>query len=129
MLTALPTASEGLADAATHPAVVWTAIITACVVVASLAFAKVAEPLAVSWGKIREARQKSEDARIRDLSSQVDHLAGRVYTLERRQQKQDAYLYAHAVWDQKMLEAAIKAGLDIEDIGQPPPLRPPLDAP
>ena len=54
------------------------------------------------------------DARIRDLSSQVDHLEGRIYTLERRQQRQDAYLYAHAVWDQKMLEAAIKACEEID---------------
>lgn len=125
----LSTATEQLSDAATHPAVIWTAVATACVVVILLAGARVVEPLAAAWQKWREARQKSEDARILDLSHQVDHLAGRVYTLERRQQKQDAYLYAHAVWDQKMLEAAIKAGLDIADIGDPPPLRPPLDAP
>lgn len=116
-------------DAATQPAVIWTAVITACVGIILLAAAKVAEPVASAWQKLREARQKAEDARILDLSHQVDHLAGRVYTLERRQQKQDAYLYAHAVWDQKMVEAAIKAGLNLEDIGEPPPLRPPLDAP
>jgi hypothetical protein len=125
----MPIATEGLTDAATHPAVVWTAVAAACIVVILLAFARVAEPVAGAWGKLREARQKGEDARIQDLSSQVDHLAGRVYTLEQRQQRQDAYLYAHAVWDQRMLDAAIRSGLDLEDIGPPPPLRPPLDAP
>lgn len=125
----MPFASEQLTDSATSPVVVWTTIAAACIVVVTLTFAKVAEPVATAWGKLREARQKSEDARIKDLSHQVDHLAGRVFTLEQRQQKQDAYLYAHAVWDQRMVEAAIKAGLDLDDIGQPPPLRPPMDAP
>lgn len=125
----MPTGTEQLTESATNPAVVWTAVAAACLVVVLLAFARVAEPVTSAWSKLREARQKSEDARIRDLSSQVDHLAGRIYTLEQRQQKQDAYLYAHAVWDQKILEAAIKLGINLDDIGAPPPLRPPLDAP
>lgn len=125
----MPTGTEQLTESATNPAVIWTAVAAACVVVVLLAFARVAEPVSTAWAKLREARQRGEDARIRDLSAQVDHLAGRVYTLEQRQQRQDAYLYAHAVWDQKMVEAAIRAGLDLDDIGPPPPLRPPIDAP
>lgn len=121
--------TEQLTDSATHPAVVWTAVAAACLVVIVLAVTRLVEPVSTGWAKIREARQKGEDARIKDLSAQVDHLAGRIYTLEQRQTRQDAYLYAHAMWDQKVIEAYIAAGLDIESIGLPPPLRPPLDAP
>jgi len=56
----------------------------------------------------------------------VDHLAGRVYTLELQQHRQDQYLVEHAKWDHELLMAAIAAGLEVSE---PPPLRPPIDAP
>lgn len=120
---------EGVPDAAAHPLVVYAVVAAAVAYVLAMAVAKAADPISSVLTKRREYKQASEDARIIDLSHQVDHLAGRVYTLEARQIKQDQYLFVHAAWDQRLLELAIQSGIDLDDIGQPPPLRPPMDAP
>lgn len=108
-----------------HPVVVWVAIASAVLVLLSYAVARAAGPVSEALQRWREHRQAGEDARILDLSAQVDHLAGRVFTLEQRQQRQDAYLYAHAEWDRAVLAAAIRHGLDLEELSTPPPLWPP----
>lgn len=118
---------EGVPDAAAHPWVVYAVVAAAVAYVLATAVAKVAEPISSALTKYREHRQASEDARIRDLDRQVDHLLGRVTTLELRQQRQDTFLAEHAAWDRTVLQAAIAAGLTLEDLGQPPPLWPPIE--
>jgi len=129
MLTSIPI-SASLPDAAESPVVIWTVILTTCAVAILLAIAKVVGPLGEAFEsnaeRHRQYKQRDEDARIVDLSSQVDHLAGRVYTLELQQHRQDQYLVEHAKWDHELLMAAIAAGLEVSE---PPPLRPPIDAP
>lgn len=118
----------GAVDAATHPAVIWTVVVTACVSAVFLAAARVLPPMTDALSRMRErsrvARQKTEDARIKDLSEQVDHLAGRVWSLEQSRVRQDAALMAHAVWDQQLIALAIEAGITVPT---PPPLYPPPD--
>jgi hypothetical protein len=115
-----------LGESASHPTVVWTVIATACLTVIILAAARLAGPLSEMFEQRRKYKQRIEDARIVDLSNQVDHLAGRIYTLEGREVRRDRYLVEHAQWDHELMMAAIAAGLDVSP---PPPLRPPLDAP
>lgn len=126
MASLLSTAAESLPDAASHPAVIWTVVGTACVSAVILAAARLAGPLGEMIEKRRQMKQRSEDARIKDLSEQVDHLAGRVFTLEARERVRDRYLIAHAEWDHELMMAAIRAGLTVSE---PPPLRPPMEAP
>lgn len=116
---------EGVPDAAAHPWVVYAVVAAAVAYVVATAVAKVAEPVSAAMTRYRQHRQASEDARILDLDSQVDHLKGRVTTLEQRQQRQDNYLAAHAVWDREVLSAAILSGMDPEQVGPIPPLWPP----
>lgn len=111
-----------------HPIVIWAAIMAAVSVMLAHAIARAVGPVSEAIQRWREHKQASEDARIVDLSGQVDHLAGRVFTLEQRQQRQDRYLFEHAQWDRKILAAAIRLGLDdTDDLGTPPPLWPPVD--
>lgn len=124
ILLTVPTGD--LPDAASSPWVVRTVVAAACVTAVLLAAARVVEPLGEAWEKLRRYRQRSEDARIKDMSEQVDHLAGRVYTLEQQQLRQDRYLLEHAKWDHELMMAAINAGLEVSE---PPPLRAPLEAP
>lgn len=120
------TAADTLPDAASNPVVVYVVVATACLSAVVLALARLAGPMGEaleSAGNRRRAyRQSAEDARIVDLSHQVDHLAGRVWTLEQARERQSAALIAHAIWDQQMTTAAIAAGLDVT---VPPPLYPP----
>lgn len=120
---------DGVPDAAAHPLVVYALVAAVVVRLLAPAVANAAESVTDVLTKRREHKQQTEDARIIDLDSQVQHLSGRIFTLEERQRKQDLYLYEHAVWDQHILDACIKAGIDLEGIGQPPPLRPPIDPP
>lgn len=112
-------------DTASEPAVVWTVILVACASAVLLAAARVLPPVIEAWGKMREqvrqSRQRQEDARIKDLSEQVDHLAGRVWTLEQDRARQAAALMEHAAWDQALIHAAIAAGVAVQP---PPPLYP-----
>ena len=107
------------------PVVVWVTIGTVVLVLVTRALASAAPNVSEALTRIRNHRQAAEDAKVRDLSSTVDHLAGRVYTLEQRTQRQDRYLYEHAQWDRQVLQAAIEAGLDVDTLGTPPPLWPP----
>lgn len=113
-------------ETASDPAVVWTVIIAACVSAVLLSLSRALPPAIEAWGKMRETirrtRQRAEDARIVDLSSQVDHLAGRVYTLEQNRERHTAALIEHAAWDQTLIHAAIEAGVAVS---KPPPLYPP----
>lgn len=96
-------------------------------VVCSLALMNGLARLMGPWGefleKRRTIRQRSEDARIRDLSGQVDHLSRRVDDLEEDDQAQIQLITAHAAWDYLVMEALINAGIQVP---KPPPLRPPL---
>ena len=113
-------------DAAGHPVVTYAVVAAAVLYVVALAIAKAADPVSAALEKRRNFKQRAEDARIVDLDAQVDHLAGRVFTLEQRQQAQDLALYAHALWDAQVIEAALAGGIDLAStIGPPPPLRPP----
>lgn len=125
-MPSLLTTADSLPDAAAHPAVVWTVVATACISAVLIAATRLAGPLSEALERKRQFKQKAEDARIKDLSEQVDHLAGRVYTLEARERKRDQYLLEHAKWDHDLMMAAIKVGLDVSE---PPPLRPPMEAP
>lgn len=121
-------AADGIDQAATSPVVVWVGIGVAVFVVVCAGLAKAVPPVVEAWGtmaeKRRQFRQRAEDARILDLSEQVDHLAGRVWVLERNADRQRDALIAHAQWDQKILTAAIAAGLDVT---VPPPLWPAIE--
>jgi len=116
--------ASDLPDAANNPVVVWTVVACACITAIILAFAKLVSPVGEALEQRRQIKQRAEDARIRDLSEQVDHLAGRVYTLETNATRQDRYLLEHAKWDHEMQMAAINAGLEVPD---PPPLRAPFE--
>lgn len=106
------------------PIVVYVALAGAVLYIAAKSVAQVVEPISAALTKRREFKQANEDARIVDLSHQVDHLAGRVHTLEERAQRQDRALDRHAAWDHQMIQAAIRAGLDVPE---PPPLRPTIE--
>lgn len=114
------------ADVATHPVVVYTTVIAVAGYVLATAIAKVVGPLAEAMESAaerrRQYRQRAEDARILDLSSQVDHLAGRVWTLEQSADRQATYLTLHAAWDHEVTMAALAAGVEVPPA---PPLRPP----
>lgn len=118
--------TSGLDRAADSALVVWAAIGMAVFVTICVGLAKGVPPIVEAWGamseKRRQLRQRAEDARIVDLSEQVDHLTGRVWTLERSQERQRDALVAHAQWDTHVLAAAIAAGVDVT---APPPLWPP----
>lgn len=118
---------EGVPDAAAHPFVVYAVVVAAVAYVLATAVAKVAEPISSALARIREHRQASEDARIRDLSSQVDHLLGEVAVLRERLTALDRHLSAHAAWDRRVLTAAISAGVDPAELGPAPPLWPVID--
>lgn len=121
-------ADAAVADAADNTLVVYTVVATACLSVVVLAFARLVGPLGEALQSAAERRrayrQRAEDARILDLSQQVDHLGGRVWTLEQARERQSVALIAHAVWDQALISRAIEAGLEVTP---PPPLYPPPD--
>jgi hypothetical protein len=122
---ATATATDQLADAATQPVVIWTGVACLCLAVVLRSLSSVLPDAIAAWGKMREQRrrdrQAAEDARIEDLSAQVDHLAGRVWTLEQAAQRMTAAVIAHTAWDQKLMTAAVAAGLHVD---MPPPLYP-----
>lgn len=122
---AATTATDQLTDAATDPIVVWVVIAAGSVAVILRSLSSVLPDVIAAWGKMREQRrrdrQASEDARIVDLSSQVDHLAGRVWTLEQNRERMQAALIDHAAWDQALIHAAVAAGVPVTT---PPPLYP-----
>lgn len=122
-------AADPLTEAATEPAVFWTVVVSGCLSVVLVAASKVLPDAIAAWGKMREQRrrdrQAEEDARIVDLSSQVDHLAGRVWTLEQNRERMHQVLIEHAAWDQALIHAAITAGVKVQP---PPPLYPPATA-
>lgn len=120
-----PPPSNPLPTVDASPIVVWVTIGTVVLVLVARSLASAAPNVSEALTRIRTHRQAAEDAKVRDLSSSVDHLAGRVYTLEQRSQRQDRYLYEHAQWDRQVLQAAIEAGLDVDTLGMPPPLWPP----
>lgn len=117
-------------DAATHPVVIYVGIGCTILVLVAAALSRALPPVIESWGRVKEARraaeakraadaQAAEDARIIDLSHQVDHLAGRVWSLEQQRERQQAALIEHAAWDQQLIHAAIAAGVAVQN---PPPL-------
>lgn len=118
---------EGVPEAVAHPLVVYAAVAAAVLWVLARAAATVAGPVSEALTKLRTHRQQSEDARIRDLSSQVDHLMGEVAVLRERLTVLDRHLIAHAEWDRQLLQHAIARGLDADDIGPPPPLWPTME--
>lgn len=114
-----------LDQAADSALVLWVGIGMAVFVVVCVGLAKAVPPVVEAWGamaeKRRQFRQRAEDARVLDLSDQVDHLAGRVFTLEQLVERWRNQLMAHADWDQQLMAAAIAAGADVS---KPPPLWP-----
>lgn len=125
---AAPAPPPPIEDTVTDPVVVWVGVWLTVFVAVVLALAKALPPAIEAWGKTREqvraSRQRTEDARILDLSSQVDHLAGRVFTLEQNRERHQAVLIAHAAWDQQLIHAAIAANVAVT---APPPLYPTSD--
>lgn len=117
-------------DSATHPVVIWATIAAAVLVLVAVTLSRVLPPILDAKSRLQEARlaaaaarekaaQAAEDARILDLSHQVDHLAGRVWSLEQQRERQQAALIEHAAWDQQLIHAAIAAGVAVQS---PPPL-------
>lgn len=118
-------AGDQLVDVATEPLVVWFVIVSACAAILLRTLSGSIPPAVEAWGRMRETRrrdrQRGEDARILDLSEQVDHLAGRVWTLEQDKARHSEALIRHAAWDQALIHAAIAAGVAVHP---PPPLYP-----
>lgn len=112
-------------DTASEPAVVWTVIVAVCFAAVVGTLAKTLPPAVEAWSRMRDTRRRdrgrAEDARIVDLSEQVDHLAGRVWTLEQDKARHTATLIEHAAWDQQLIHAAIARGVAVS---APPPLYP-----
>lgn len=124
---------DTLPDVASHPLVVWAAVAAALIYIMATALAKAVPPLleakanahrvrAEAAATGRRYRQEEEDARVLDLSTQVDHLAGRVWTLEQERERWRDALVRHAAWDHLMLTRALAAGDG--EVTPPPPLWP-----
>ena len=120
MLLALPNVDES-------SAVVWALTAAAFFYAVVSGVAKVIGPLLDSVETVierrRTMRQSDEDARIVDLTNQLEHVVGRVDQLEAYARDQTTYLALHAHWDRSVTTACVAAGIVVDP---PPPLAPPL---
>lgn len=114
---------DQLENSSTAPIVLYVTVGVAVLLLLMRGLAAFMGPLGDFLEKRRHIVQSSEDARIRDLTGQVLHLAGRVDDLEAEDEQQLSLITAHATWDYVVMEALIKNGIEVP---KPPPLRPPL---
>lgn len=114
----------------TDPNLLWLGVALGAVIMIAQAWPKVLGPIGEAfreWARSKRAAEaESEDADWEDLKQERDYLRGVADERLREIRARDELIMAHAPWDWRMFEDAVRAGSSPEP---PPPLIPHIPPP
>lgn len=110
-----------MSDPAGNPISIYLTLALSAITTLVLISAKLRELISpvARWftgGAMRRMRQidELEDARVIDLTKQVEHLTRRVVALEKEAQEHRDLVLSHIRWDAMAIAAAAKAGIELD---------------